>query len=130
MVIDARPFAEVSAKINGDSWDAVLLPLNTARNLSRLYLYWHSSQRQYAVSGFAGADDVLESLRSSVTEADMRTSAREFQRVLFEAAPAVFLTSLEEARAVSRRFVVPDEPGRDVIETLWRWSVADPTSAN
>ncbi|TDI26109.1 MAG: hypothetical protein E2P06_03260 [Acidobacteria bacterium] len=60
----------------------------------------------------------------------MRTSAREFQRVLFEAAPAVFLASLEEARAVSRRFVVPNEPGRDVIETLWRWSVADPTSAN
>ena len=129
MEIDARPFAEVDARIRGDSWDAVLLPLNTARNLSRLYTYWHTSEL-YALSGFTGTDNALESLRSSVTEADMRTSAREFQRVLFEAAPAVFLASLEEARAVSRRFVVPDEPGRDVIETLWRWRVADPTPAN
>ena len=129
MEIDARPFAEVDAQVRGDSWDAALLPLNTARNLGRLYTYWHTSQL-YSVSGFTGTDEVLESLRSSVTEADMRTSAREFQRVLFEEAPAVFLTGREEARAVSRRFAVPDEPGRDVIETLWRWRVADQTSAH
>ena len=129
MQIDAMPFAEVGIQMNGDSWDAVLLPINTARNLGRLYLYWHSSQPN-AVSGFAGADDVLESLRSSVSEADTRASAREFQRMLFDAAPAVFLTNQEEARAVSRRFVVPDEPGRDVIETLWRWRLAGSESAN
>ena len=129
MATDARPFAEVNTQVRGDSWDAVLLPLNTARNLSRLYLYWHSSQRT-AVSGFTGADDALESLRSSVTEAATSASASEFQRVLFEAAPAIFLTRVEQAHAVSRRFVVPDEPGRDVMETLWQWRVADQTSPN
>jgi hypothetical protein len=60
----------------------------------------------------------------------MRTSATKFQRLLFEAAPAVFLTGLQDARAVSRRFVVPDEPGRDILETLWKWRVADQASAN
>ncbi len=129
MEIDARPFAEVDAQLRGDSWDAVLLPVNTARNLSRLYTYWHTSAL-YALSGFTGTDDVLESLRSSVTEAELKTSAREFQRVLFEEAPSVFLIGLEEARAVSRRFVVPDEPGRDVVETLWQWRVTAETPGN
>ena len=124
MEIDAKPFAEVAANINGDSWDAVLLALNTARNLVRLYTYWHSSQRQNAVSGFTGADDALESLRSSMTETDAMASASEFQRILFDGAPAVFLAGLEETRALSRRFEVPDAPGRDVMETLWQWRVA------
>ena len=129
MVIDAKPFAEVDPQIRSDSWTAVLLALNTARNLGRLYTYWHSSQ-PVALSGFTGADDALESLRLSVTEADARTSASEFQRILFEEAPAVFLAATENARAVSRRFVVPDEPGRDVMETLWKWRVAAETSGN
>ena len=127
MALDAKPFEAVAAQVDGDSWDAALLPFNTARNLSRLYLYWHSSE-PLAVSGFTGADDTLEALRSSVTEADIRASAREFQRLLFEESPAIFLTGLEEARAVSRRFVVPDAPGWDVMETLWRWRVAGGTS--
>ena len=131
MEIDAKPFVEVDTQIftRPDSWDAVLLRLNTARNLTRLYTYWHSSQ-QIAVSGFTGADDALEALRSSVTDAAIRTAASEVQRILFEEAPAVFLASAEDARAVSRRFVVPDEPGRDVVETLWQWRVAAETPRN
>ena len=129
MAIDAKPFEAVAQQIRGDNWDAVLLPFHTARNLSRLYIYWHSSQ-QSAVSGFTGADEALESLRSSATEADMKASAREFQRVLFEEAPAIFLVGIEEARAVSRRFIVPDAPGRDIVETLWQWRVAAEPSGN
>ena len=129
MAIAARPFGEIDQQIRGDDWDAVLLPVNTARNLSRLYRYWHSSERS-AVSGFTGADDTLESLRSSVTEAEMSALAREIQRILFEEAPAIFLAAPQDARAVSRRFVVPDEPGRAVMETLWQWRVADEPSGN
>ena len=71
----------------------------------------------------------MELLRSAVTPDGMAASAREVQRLLFEEAPAIFLTGQQEARAVSRRFVVRDDPGRDVIETLWQWRVADGTSA-
>jgi len=128
MEIDARPFAEVDAMLPTGDWDAVLLPINLARNLGRLYLYWHSSQL-YAVSGFTGADSALDRLRSSATEVAMRQAAQEVQHALFDQAPAIFLASLEEARAVSRRFVVPDEPGLDVMETLWRWRLVPEAAA-
>lgn len=123
MEIDARPFAEIETMFAGNDWDAVLVPANLARNLSRLYLYWHSSQL-YAISGFRGADDALDALRTSTTEAATRQAAQRVQSILFEQAPAIFVASLEETRAVSRRFIVPDEPGLDVMETLWRWQVA------
>ena len=131
MEIDAKPFETVvnQTATRPDSWDAVLLPVNTARNLTRLYTYWHSSG-QLAVSGFTGADDALETLRSSVTDGAMRAAASEVQRILFEEAPAVFLASAQDARAVSRRFVVPDEPGRDVVETLWQWRGAAEAPGN
>ena len=131
MQIDARPlYADVENQIvnSPDSWEAVLLPLSTARNLARLYTYWHSSGR-YSVSGFTGADEALDTLRLSA-EADTRAAAYEVQRILFEEAPAVFLATPQDARAVSSRFMVPDEPGRDVIETIWRWRVAGETSRN
>jgi len=131
MEIDAKPFVEVGDQIatRPDSWDAVLLPVNTARNLTRLYTYWHSSG-QLAVSGFTGADDALSALRLSVTDVDIQAAASEVQRILFEEAPAVFLATAEDARAVSVRFVVPREPGLDVLETLWQWRVAAETSDN
>ncbi|MDP7338496.1 MAG: hypothetical protein QF786_04175, partial [Vicinamibacterales bacterium] len=123
MAIDAKPlFDDVGEQLRGDDWDAALVPLNTARNLSRLYAFWHSSQPLFD-AGFNEADDALERLRSSVTEEEVRDSAGAFQQTLFDLAPAIFLTGLDQARAVSRRFIVPDEPGRDIIETLRRWKV-------
>lgn len=128
MELDGKPQAEMEQLVNGTDWDAALLSLNTARSLGRLYMYWHSSGSS-AVSGFTGADAPLDALRSALTDADAISAAGAFQRILFDQAPAIFLTNRETTRAVSRRFVVPDEPGRDVIETLWRWGVADNSSA-
>ncbi len=128
MELDAKPQAEMDQQVEGTDWDAALLSLNTARSLGRLFMYWHSSG-EFAVSGFAGADEALDSLRSAVTEADAIKAASAFQKILFDKAPAIFLANAETTRAVGRRFVVVDEPGRDVIETLWRWGVADDRSA-
>lgn len=130
MTIDAMPFGDVVKELQGDSWAAVLLPVNTARNMLRLFQYWHSEgDPNSAVSGFAGADHALEELRAAQTDTETRAAAREFRRVLFEEAPAVFLVGPAEARAVSRRFDVADEPSRDVTQTLWQWRVAERAQA-
>ena len=129
MELDAKPQTEMDQQVEGTDWDAALLSLNTARSLGRLYRYWHSSGSS-AVSGFTGADATLDSLRSALTKAETIRAAGAFQQILFDKAPAIFLTNLETTRAVGRRFEVLDEPGRDVIETLWRWRIANDTSGN
>ncbi|MDP6580321.1 MAG: ABC transporter substrate-binding protein [Vicinamibacterales bacterium] len=123
METDAKPlFVDVAAQLLGDDWDAALVPLNMARNLSRLYAFWHSSQPLFD-AGFNQADAALDRLRSSVTEEDVVSSAGAFQQIMFDQAPGIFLNRPEQARAVSRRFIVPDTPERDIIETLWQWQV-------
>ncbi|MDA1093661.1 MAG: ABC transporter substrate-binding protein [Acidobacteria bacterium] len=127
MDIDSKPPTEMDRQVAGTDWDAAFLSLNTGRSLGRLFVFWHSSGSS-AVSGFGGADVPLDSLRSAVSKADAISAAGAFQRTLFGKAPAIFLANRETTRAVSRRFVVPDEPGRDVIETLWRWRLTDDSS--
>jgi ABC-type transport system substrate-binding protein len=129
MELDAKPQTEMDQQVEGTDWDAALLSLNTARSLGRLYRYWHSSGSS-AVSGFTGADATLDSLRFALTKAETIRAAGAFQQILFDKAPAIFLTNLETTRAVGRQFEVLDEPGRDVIETLWRWRIANDTSGN
>jgi hypothetical protein len=36
----------------------------------------------------------------------------------------------ERARAISRRFAVPAQPGRDVWPSLWQWRLAAATPTN
>jgi len=45
----------------------------------------------------------------------------DLQRIFYEDPPAVFLAWPQVARAVSTRFLVPPERGRDVIGSLWQW---------
>ena len=49
------------------------------------------------------------------------TKLRAFQRAIVDDPPAIFLAWSERARAVSTRFEVPVEPGRDILSTLRLW---------
>jgi hypothetical protein len=43
------------------------------------------------------------------------------QRAIVDDPPAIFLAWSQRARAVSTRFHVPVEPGRDILSTLRLW---------
>ena len=98
--------------------------------VSELRLVKSSAEIKHVRRAAALADDALEALRSSESDASTQRAARDVQRILHEEAPAIFLAASQDARAVSRRFEVPDEPGRDVVETLWRWRLAGETPEN
>ena len=59
-----------------------------------------------------------------MTDDEVRAGVAELQRVLYDDPPAAFITWDERARAVSRRFIVPAEPGVDVFPSIWRWKAA------
>ena len=107
-------------RIDNRDYEAVLRPQNTSRSLSRLYSMWHSSQ-PYAVPGYTMVDDALDALKGAPSREDVRHAARRFQTILHENPPALFLVDDLQARALSHRFIVPDEPDLDVVETIWQW---------
>ena len=39
----------------------------------------------------------------------------------YDGPPGIFLVNLTPVRAIDRRFVVPVEPGRDIVDLIWRW---------
>lgn len=105
-------------------YDAILRPQNTTRSLSRLYSLWHSSQ-PFAVPGYTAVDDALEALTVATSRENVRQAAREFQSILFEDPPVLFLVDELQARALSQRFVAPDAPDQDPVLTIRQWQPRD-----
>jgi peptide/nickel transport system substrate-binding protein len=109
-------------------WDAVLALHRTGRAFSRLYSLWHSSELDN-LYGYTDTDVALDTYRWASSENARSEAAQAFQERLYTHPPAIFLVDEEQARAVSRRFVVPPiRPGRDLAETLWQWKQNEPVS--
>ncbi len=120
MQLEAMDGRSIQRRVMMGEYDAVLKPQPTGRALSRLYAFWHSSE-PFAFFGYSATDDDLGALRLASTEAELAAAARGIQRTLFEDPPGIFLVNLTQARAVSRRFVVPNPLERDVAQTVWQW---------
>ena len=97
--------------------------------LFRPYLVWHSGAPFNW--GQFGGPDIDEALDASAT-LDPTTEYRDggsqsCSRPSSDDPPAMFLAWQERARAVSKRFSVPSEPGRDILGTLRLWKPAADT---
>jgi ABC-type transport system substrate-binding protein len=124
MDVVALPWKELASRIGQGRFDAILLERTSGRSLSWPYLTYHSSANPV---GYSAADRVLDRLRSAPSDLATRSALSEFQRILYEDPPAVFIAWPVVARAVSNRFVVPTETGRDVMGSLWQWQPATAT---
>jgi hypothetical protein len=66
----------------------------------------------------------LDRLRAAPTEADYKAAVAGFQQAMIDDPPAIFVAWSQRARAVSTRFEVPAEPGRDILRSLRLWRPA------
>ena len=121
MKLEATTSVDLGPRLARGDWDAVLLPVNTGRNLSRLYDSWHSRE-PLALFGYTSADGILDDLRQAASREELATAASAFRDLLYDDPPAIFLAEGLQARALSGNLEIPPlEAGQDVIETLWRW---------
>ncbi len=94
-------------------------------SLFRPFLLWHSGAAN--LSGFCEPRRrrCARPHPPRASDDDYRAGVAAFQHAIIEDPPAIFLAWSERARAVSKRFVVPDaEPGRDILSTLRLWKPA------
>jgi len=66
-------------------------------------------------------DAALDQISISANDDEYRAGVAALQRAIYEDPPAIFIAWSERARAVSTRFDVPIEPGRDILGTLRQW---------
>ena len=59
-----------------------------------------------------------------MSDSEYKQGIADFQRAIVDDPPAVFLAWEERARAISKRFEIPSEPGADPLITLRMWKPA------
>jgi peptide/nickel transport system substrate-binding protein len=128
MSIELAKTAEIAARAARGDFDAFLIWQITGRSLTFPYLFWHSPEPGRPVflqSGYSAADSALNRVRYARNDHEFRAAVAAFQQIIHDDPPAVFLAWEERVRAVNRSFhVPPQEPGRDVVFSLWRWRPA------
>lgn len=126
MSLQEAPFGSILQAMSNREFDAVLLELISGPSLFRPYAVWHSGG--LANPGGLGSpqlDKALDRVRYATNDEEYRAAVAGLQRTIVEDPPGIFLAWSERARAVSNRFIVPVEPGRDVLTTLRLWRPAD-----
>lgn len=116
----------------GGDFDAVLFDGQLGPNIFRAYQWWHSGGlNNYGGFNSAKVDAALDAIRYATNDSEYAAGVLDFQRAMIADPPAIFLAWGERARAVSRRFDVQPEAGRDVLTTLRLWKPAtDQRTAN
>jgi peptide/nickel transport system substrate-binding protein len=102
--------------------EAVLVDAASGWGLFRAYRWWHSKGTQnLAHFSSASVDTALDRIRHAANDDEYRRGVELFQQAISDDPPAIFLVWSERSRAVSKRFDVQPEPGRDVLATLRLW---------
>lgn len=126
MQLEAVTADEYIKRIPRSDFDAVIIDMISAPVFTRPYSFWRwgGEPTGYNVFGYrsSAADRWFDALRHAANDAEYRAAAGQLQRVLLDDPPALFLAWQERTRAISRRFDVHVEPGRDPVQTLWQWA--------
>jgi ABC-type transport system substrate-binding protein len=123
---------EAAAKaLAASSFDAMLIDIVGGSSLLRPYEFWHSNgTMNQAGLGSPTLDAAFDRVRYAASEDDYRSAVANLQKVTVEDPPAIYLAWAERSRAISTRFNVPSEPGRDVLATLRLWKPASEAAAS
>jgi peptide/nickel transport system substrate-binding protein len=124
--LEFLPAKEALANVEKGEFDTFLGDFALGPTMLRLYRLWYSGQT-LNWSGFSSVDvdAALDSIRHASTDDEYRQGVAEFHEAILDNPPAVFLAWSERTRAVSTRFEVAVEPGRDITSTLRLWKPAN-----
>jgi peptide/nickel transport system substrate-binding protein len=116
---------ELLARLDNGRFECALADIISGPNLLRHYWFWHSSGAfNWGRFESSRVDAALDAIRHAASDDEYKRAVGDFQRALVDDPPGIFLAWSQRARAVSTRFEVPTEAGRDILSTLRRWRPA------
>ena len=121
VILEALSTDEFLRRLTTGNFEAALIDVANGP-LVRPYWFWHSDGRyNYAHFSSKEVDAAFDQIQHATTDSAYQAGVAAFQQAIFDNPPGVFLAWSERARAVSTRFEVRAEPGRDVLSTLRLW---------
>jgi ABC-type transport system substrate-binding protein len=125
--LKAKELAEPLGKGNFDAFIFEFF----GRTLNFTYDFWHHHEGAPFDSGYVAADGPLDRIREARSDEETKAAVADLTRVLHDDPPAAFLAWQTTTRAVSTRFDVVAEPGRDILSSIWQWrAVTAPIQAS
>ena len=122
MALEEKTFDEIVKAISSGDFDAALIDLVSGPSLFRPYEFWRTGGSfSFGQPGNTRVDAALDRIRQAASDDKYREAVIGFQQAVVDDPPAIFLAWSERARAVSTRFDVAPEPGRDILTTLRLW---------
>ena len=122
LVLDEAPPEQISARFQKGDFDMLLMDILAGPTMFRVYQWWHTDGFFNLMHYSSPAvDAALDTVRHAANDDDYRRGVAAFEQSIVANPPAIFLAWGERARAVSNRFVVPTEPGRDILPTMYTW---------
>lgn len=122
--IQLLPYDELLQRVASGDFEAYIMRANASRTLERTYRGWRSTRpdnRATLNTGYSGADELLDQLRRSTTDAEIRTTLAALSERFYQDAPAAFIAWLEVTRAVDSRFSIGNSRPQDPFVDLWQW---------
>jgi peptide/nickel transport system substrate-binding protein len=121
---------DIGETLGTGKFDAFILEF-FGRSLSSAYDFWHHHEDALFDGGYVSADAVLDRMRTAMSDDETKAAVADLARVLHDDPPAAFLAWQATTRAVSTRFDVQPEQGRDILGSIWQWrAVAAPAQAS
>jgi peptide/nickel transport system substrate-binding protein len=116
-------FDDLGKRAAAAQYQALLVEVISGQSILRPYIVWHSQGSfNYGKFGTSTSDTALDRVRRAQSDSDYRSAVAGLQQDFIDDPPAIFLAWSVRARAISRRFIVPDaEAGRDVLSTIRLW---------
>jgi peptide/nickel transport system substrate-binding protein len=122
MTLEPLPLSTMGRRVAAGEFEAFILE-TAGRSLNWVDKFWHSGGR--INNGYRALDGVLDRIRLSRSDDEIKAGVAELMRIVHDDPPAAFLAWQETNRAVSRKFDVGGEPGRDIVTNVWKWRMAD-----
>jgi peptide/nickel transport system substrate-binding protein len=122
MLIQETSFDQAMQALVKNEFEAVLFDPVSGPSVFRPYEMWRTGgSLNLGQRGTPQLDVVLDRIRHAASPDEYRNAVAAFQRAMVDDPPAIFLAWSERARAVSTRFDVAPESGRDILSTLRLW---------
>lgn len=131
MKLVPMPLDKGMEQVRAGDFDAILADVQMGPTLLQQYRFVRpGSGRNWSQFNNGEVNAALDRIRDAMDDDAYRAGVSALQRAIVDDPPAIFIAWSERARAVSTRFEVPVEPGRDILGTLRLWKpVAEPALA-
>jgi ABC-type transport system substrate-binding protein len=126
MKLEPVTFMDLAQRGASGDFDAFLFEFVSGKDLGWIYAFWHTPGETPLINtGYHAGDSILDEIRHSVSDEDIRKGVARLNDLLAVDPPAAFIAWQSQARAASQRVEIPEEPNRDILQTARRWRLSN-----